>query len=137
MPNWNTSYFDLGSMQGQGVLRTRTGKYFQGEFFAGVPHGLCELRDYSWEWEKADVLAKSEEENAVETRFDRAIKAEDKVQAIRKGVGALRYLGEWQRGRPHGENGLYRANGDEYRGGFREVVCLFLKILSIKKIVAA
>ena len=107
----------LGSMQGQGVLRTRTGKYFQGEFLAGLPHGLCELRDYSWDWEKLDK-SQEPEENVVDNSL---VRVEDKVRAMHKGVGALRYLGQWQRGRPHGENGLFRSNGDEYRGGFREV----------------
>lgn len=107
-------------MQGQGVLRTRAGKYFQGEFLAGLPHGLCELRDYSWDWEKSD-LSGTPEEPEVHSSFDRTSKAGDSVRPMHKGVGALRYLGEWQRGRPHGENGLYRSDGDEYRGGFREV----------------
>jgi hypothetical protein len=110
----------IGSMQGQGVLCTRAGKYFQGEFLAGLPHGLCELRDYSWDWEKSDGLG-APEETEVQSSFDRTGKAGDTVRPMHKGVGALRYLGEWQRGRPHGENGLFRSDGDEYRGGFREV----------------
>ena len=113
-------------VSGEGILRTRNGKYFKGQFESGLPHGFCELRDYYWDKEE-NQDPKSEGEAREEMKMGGEILGreidQNKVTAIHSDprVGTLRYSGPWKGGKPHGDDALHISpNGDEYRGAFRE-----------------
>jgi len=96
--------------QGFGVMSTKSGKLFEGDWVAGKPHGL-------------GTLSVTDPSSGV---FNRVYQGEWK-NGKREGTGTSygskgqRYDGTWLNGKKSGPRGELRfSNGDVYVGGFKE-----------------
>jgi hypothetical protein len=115
--------FRNGKFEGQGVFYFTNGDVYTGQFSNSYPHGAGVLvyadgSQDSGDWRQGEFIGESLVENG-KTGCIQGDCQDGKGTYVFK-EGSAKYVGDFQKGMPHGFGVCTYANGDRYRGEWQE-----------------